>query len=134
MSQSRRDDHAPCHYFNTPKGSVQTRTITVNVWDDSMTMTTAGGVFSGARLDPGTAVLMREVTPPPSDGTFLDLGCGYGPIACALGRACPGSRVVSVDVNDLAIDLTTRNAKALGVGDRVHACRPDEVDPDLRFD
>ena len=134
MSRSRRDDHAPSHYFTTPEGPVQTRTISVNVWDDSMMMTTAGGVFSGARLDPGTAVLMREVTPPPSDGTFLDLGCGYGPIACALARACRGSKVVAVDVNDLAIDLTTRNAKALGIGDRVHACRPEEVDSDLRFD
>ena len=30
--------------------------------------------------------------------------------------------------------MTTRNAKALGVSGRVHACRPEEVDPDLRFD
>ena len=109
MSQSSHDDHSPTHYFTTPEGPTRTRTITVNVWDDSMTMTTAGGVFSGTRLDPGTAVLMRSVTPPPSNGTFLDLGCGYGPIACALARA-------------------------LRVGDRVHACRPEEVDPDLRFD
>ncbi|MSS46059.1 methyltransferase [Cutibacterium sp. WCA-380-WT-3A] len=134
MSQSRHDDRGPSHYFITPQGPVQTRTISVNIWDDSMTLTTAGGVFSGTRLDPGTAVLMREVTPPPSDGTFLDLGCGYGPIACALGRACPGSQIVAVDVNDLAIRLTTRNAKALGVGTRVHACRPEDVDPHLRFD
>ena len=134
MSQSSHDDHSPTHYFTTPEGPTRTRTITVNVWDDSMTMTTAGGVFSGTRLDPGTAVLMRSVTPPPSNGTFLDLGCGYGPIACALARACSGSHIVAVDVNDLAIDLTTRNAKALRVGDRVHACRPEEVDPDLRFD
>ena len=134
MSQSSHDDHSPTHYFTTPEGPTRTRTIAVNVWDDSMTMTTAGGVFSGTRLDPGTVVLMRSVTPPPSDGTFLDLGCGYGPIACALARACPGSHIVAVDVNDLAIDLTTRNAKALRVGDRVHACRPEEVDPDLRFD
>ena len=81
MSQSSHDDHSPTHYFTTPEGPTRTRTITVNVWDDSMTMTTAGGVFSGTRLDPGTAVLMRSVTPPPSNGTFLDLGCGYGPIA-----------------------------------------------------
>ncbi|MBD4448458.1 methyltransferase, partial [Xanthomonas citri pv. citri] len=54
MSQSSHDDHSPPHYFTTPEGPTRTRTITVNVWDDSMTMTTAGGVFSGTRLDPGT--------------------------------------------------------------------------------
>ncbi len=122
------------HYFETPTGPVSARRITARIWDEEHTFTTAGGVFSGSRLDLGTSVLFRSVAPPPSPGTFLDLGCGYGPIACALALACPGARVIAVDVNDLAVELTARNARDLGVADRVRASRPEQVDPDLRFD
>jgi 16S rRNA G1207 methylase RsmC len=122
------------HYFQTPTGPVETRTIRARIWDEELTFTTAGGVFSGSRLDLGTSVLFRSVEPPSGPGTFLDLGCGYGPIACALALAVPGARVHAVDVNDLAVSLTDRNARSLGVCDRVRASRPEEVDPDLRFD
>ncbi|AZZ38932.1 Ribosomal RNA small subunit methyltransferase C [Acidipropionibacterium jensenii] len=122
------------HYFETPTGPVSTRRITVRIWGREHTFTTAGGVFSGSRLDLGTSVLFRSVPAPSGPGTFLDLGCGYGPISCALALACPDSRVVGVDVNDLAVDLTARNALDLGVADRVRACRPEQVPADLRFD
>lgn len=122
------------HYFTTPTGPVHTRTIQARLWDREVTLTTAGGVFSGSRLDLGTSVLLRTVSPPPSPGTLLDLGCGYGPIACGLALACPQATVVGVDVNDLALDLTRRNAADLGVADRLTAARPEEVDPATRFD
>ncbi|MCI1747416.1 MAG: class I SAM-dependent methyltransferase [Acidipropionibacterium sp.] len=122
------------HYFETPTGPVSTRRITARIWDRDLAFTTAGGVFSGTRLDLGTSVLFRSVPPPAQAGTFLDLGCGYGPIACALALACPDARVVAVDVNDLAVRLTARNARDLGVADRVEASRPEEVAGELRFD
>lgn len=125
------------HYFETPAGPVSTRRITARIWDRDLAFTTAGGVFSGSRLDLGTSVLFRSVPPPRCPdpaGTLLDLGCGYGPIACALALACPGARVVAVDVNDLAVRLTARNARDLGVADRVEASRPEEVAEDLHFD
>lgn len=122
------------HYFETPSGPVTTRRITARIWDRELSLTTAGGVFSGTRLDLGTSVLFRSVPPPDEPGTFLDLGCGYGPICCALAIAEPDSRVVGVDVNDLAIRLTARNASDLGVADRVTACRPEQVAEDLQFD
>lgn len=121
------------HYFETPTGPVTTRTIRARIWQRDLTFTTAGGVFSGNRLDLGTSVLLRSVDPPQS-GTLLDLGCGYGPIACALALAGPRTRVYAVDVNDLAVDLTRRNAAQLGVGERVSASRPEQVDPAIRFD
>ncbi|WP_027587891.1 class I SAM-dependent methyltransferase [Acidipropionibacterium thoenii] len=122
------------HYFETPSGPVTTRRITARIWDRELTFTTAGGVFSGTRLDLGTSVLFRSVPPPDEPGTFLDLGCGYGPISCALALTDPDSRVIGVDVNDLAIRLTARNASDLGVADRVTACRPEQVAEDLQFD
>lgn len=121
------------HYFETPTGPVQTRTIRARIWQRDLTFTTAGGVFSGARLDLGTSVLFRSVEPPRT-GTLLDLGCGYGPIACALALEGPGIRVRAVDVNDLAVELTARNAARLGVGKQVVASRPEQVDPKVRFD
>ena len=84
-------------------------------------------------MDIGTAVLLREVDPPAGPGTFLDLGTGYGPIACAL--AVETSAVVwAVDVNTRALELTAENAKAAGVADRVHPVLPDDVPDDLLFD
>ena len=60
-------------------------------------------------------MLLREVEPPPSGGTFLDLGTGYGPIACALAVEATEAQVWAVDVNTRALELTAENAKAAGV-------------------
>lgn len=59
----------------------------------------------------GTKSLLLEVPEPPVDGTFLDLGCGWGPIACVMATMSPGADVWAVDVNSRALDLTRRNAK-----------------------
>ena len=71
---------------------------------------------------------------PTRDGTYLDLGCGYGVIACALATAVPNSTVWGVDVNERALQLCADNAAALGFADRVHAATPDGVPTDVRFD
>ncbi|NIK56514.1 methyltransferase [Kribbella shirazensis] len=122
------------HYFSAEPGSADVRrTVEARIWGREYTFTTATGVFSRDRLDIGTAVLLREVDAPTGSGTFLDLGCGYGPIACAL--AVETDAVVwAVDVNTRALELTAENAKAAGVADQVHAARPDDVPEDLRFD
>lgn len=91
------------------------------------------GVFSHGRLDPGTRVLLDHM-PWPEDGTdVLDLGCGYGPIACTLALRRPGARVWAVDVNSRALELVRANAARLDAPG-VRAAEPDEVPGDLRFD
>jgi 16S rRNA G1207 methylase RsmC len=94
----------------------------------------ASGVFAQGRLDRGTVVLLRETDPPASAGTFLDLGCGYGVIACALAVAQPSATVWAVDVNERAIRLCADNASSLGLAERLHASLPDDVPADVRFD
>lgn len=89
-------------------------------------------VFSSERIDQGTSVLLQHAPPPPAAGTLLDLGSGYGPIACALAVRSPGADVVAVDVNSRAVELTQTNARRLGL-DRVDASHPDDVEPGLRF-
>lgn len=122
------------HYFETPTGPEQRRTISASIWERDYTFTTAAGVFSGARLDPATAILLREVGPPATAGRLLDLGCGHGPIAAALATECPSAVVDAVDVNERALALTVDNAAAAGVGDRVRALLPEQVDESVRYD
>jgi 16S rRNA (guanine1207-N2)-methyltransferase len=97
-----------------------------------MHLTTDRGVFSGDHLDPGTAVLLRRAPDPPATGTVLDIGCGYGVIACSLARRAPRATVLGVDVNLRALELTRANAQRLELSNVV-VQHPDEVSPDLTF-
>jgi 16S rRNA (guanine1207-N2)-methyltransferase len=90
------------------------------------------GVFSGSRIDPGTLALLRESPPPPAEGDLLDLGCGYGPIACALARQSPAATVWAVDVNSRAVSLAQANAARLGLAN-LRAVSPGAVPPDVSF-
>jgi 16S rRNA G1207 methylase RsmC len=120
------------HYFTADPGTPESRTtVRFAVDGRELSLTAATGVFSAHRLDPGTAVLLRAA-PPPAAGRLLDLGCGYGAIACVLALREPRATVWAVDVNARAVALAAQNARSLGV--RVHAATPEDVPPDLVFD
>jgi len=124
------------HYFSPEPGEPgRARTVTFQVGDRNYTLASAGGVFSADRLDPGTAVLLRKAVPPAPDltGELLDLGCGYGPIACVLATVAPDTVVWAVDVNARARELAAANAAALGVADRVRVAAPDRVPAAVQF-
>jgi 16S rRNA (guanine1207-N2)-methyltransferase len=124
------------HYFSPEPGQPgRTRTVTFQVGARSYTLSSAGGVFSAERLDPGTAVLLRKAPLPGPEhtGPLLDLGCGYGPIACVLATHAPHATVWAVDVNARARELAAGNAAAVGVADRVRVAAPDQVPAALRF-
>ena len=129
------DRHPPTEqYFSTePAVATRPRTVTVSLPDQRIQLRTDRGVFSLGGLDPGTAVLLQGVPAPEAGATLLDLGCGHGVVAIAMARRCPGARVVAVDVNRRALELTRANATANGA-ERIEVCRPDEVDPAIRFD
>ena len=80
-------------------------------------------MFSPGRLDPGTRLLLEESPAPPASGDLLDLGCGYGPVACVLAKRSPGATVWAVDVNERALELCARNAHAAGL-DNVRCASP----------
>jgi 16S RNA G1207 methylase RsmC len=71
----------------------------------------AGGVFSASRLDPGTEQLLRTVPDLPNSGNFLDLGCGWGPVALTIAQESPRAKVWAVDVNPRAVALTKDGAE-----------------------
>ncbi len=123
------------HYFTArPASDGELRTVPVRLGGRDVEVVTAGGIFSPDGIDRGTRVLLAEVPPPPSAGTFLDLGCGWGPLALTMALESPAGRVVAVDVNERALDLARRNAVAVDVADRVQVLAPGDVPADLTFD
>ncbi len=88
---------------------------------------TDSGMFSPGRLDPGTRFLLESGLPPPPTGDLLDVGCGYGPIACALAARAPGATVWAIDVNERALALCAANAARAGLAN-VRAVPPDAPD------
>ncbi|HET6968468.1 MAG TPA: methyltransferase, partial [Ornithinibacter sp.] len=119
------DEHD--HYFTAaPASADERRRLRVRLAGRDVEVEVAPGIFSPGGLDKGTAVLLDEAPAPPPTGTFLDLGCGWGPIALTLGLLSPAARVYAVDVNERALDLAGRNAAALGL-EGVHACRADGI-------
>jgi 16S rRNA (guanine1207-N2)-methyltransferase len=124
------------HYFTPrPAADARRREIKFTVAGREYALEASGGVFSADRLDPGTAVLLRKADLPGPDttGPLLDLGCGYGSIACVLATSAPAATVYAVDVNHRALELVARNATAVGAADRIRPATPDEVPADVRF-
>ncbi|NWW48618.1 HEMK1 methyltransferase, partial [Pedionomus torquatus] len=56
---------------------------------------------------------------------ILEIGCGSGAIALSLLRKLPQSRVIAVDKEKAAVDLTRENAHRLQLQDRIHVLHHD---------
>jgi 16S rRNA (guanine1207-N2)-methyltransferase len=114
------------HYFSPrPEAPHRPGLVRVILPDVYLELATDAGVFSPGRLDPGTRLLLDEAPGPPPAGDLLDLGCGYGPIACVLAKRSPGATVWAVDVNERALELCARNAAAAGLPN-VRCVTPDD--------
>lgn len=123
------------HYFTGEPAAADRRTDTVaSIFGRNFTFTTASGVFAREGLDKATEILLRASTTPPPGSTVLDLGTGWGPIACALAACSEGTVVHAVDTNSRALALTRLNAERAGVGDRVLTFTPDEAPAPATYD
>jgi 16S rRNA (guanine1207-N2)-methyltransferase len=112
------------HYFTArPETGHRPGQVHVLLPDVHLELATDAGVFSPARVDPGTRLLLDVAASPPAapgtggapGGDLLDLGAGYGPIALVLARRAPTATVWAVDVNERALDLCARNAERAGL-------------------
>jgi release factor glutamine methyltransferase len=56
-----------------------------------------------------------DASPPGPGDVLLDVGTGTGAVALALKHAYPQAEVWATDVSDTALELTGRNARALGL-------------------
>src|SRR4051812_45189922 len=125
------------HYFTAePAAPARRGAVEFSAAGRDYTLASAAGVFSAGRLDPGTAVLLRKGDLPTAatTGVFLDLGCGYGPIAAVLASAAPEALVYAVDVNSRTRELAEENAAALDLAERIRVAAPDDVPADVAFD
>lgn len=63
-------------------------------------------------------------------GTLVDVGTGTGILAIAAALLAPGSTIVAVDIDPLAVDIAVDNARANGLGGKIRfePCGPDGVD------
>jgi len=105
----------PEHYFSRePKAEPRRRTLTVRLRGREFSIATESGVFSGARVDPGTALLIDVMDIGPGD-TVLDLGCGWGAIGLAAAAMAPEGHVYLVDPNERAVALAKENAARNGL-------------------
>ena len=122
------------HYFTAaPASADERRRVRVRLAGREVDVEVATGVFSPGGVDKGTAVLLDAAPAPPATGTFLDLGCGWGPVALTLALRSPSATVYAVDVNERALDLTGRNAATLGLAG-VRASTADGIPDAVRFD
>lgn len=103
------------YFTDSPAASDdELRSRDVTVRGHAVTVQLSDRVFSGTRVDLGTAQLLDQAPPLPESGRFLDIGCGWGPIALAMALDVPAAKVWAIDVNERALDLTRRNAAANG--------------------
>ncbi|MGQ0617073.1 MAG: class I SAM-dependent methyltransferase [Acidimicrobiia bacterium] len=122
------------HYFDhEPAVASEPRFVELHLPDVSLRLQTDRGVFSALGVDPGTKLLLQSCAPAADEtAALVDLGCGYGPIACVLASRASGATVWAVDVNRRAVELCRANAAAHGLTN-VRAVGPDEVPDDLCF-
>jgi 16S rRNA (guanine1207-N2)-methyltransferase len=122
------------HYFTAqPSAAHRPGLVRMVLPDLYLELATDSGVFSPGRLDPGTRLLLEDAPAPPTSGDLLDLGCGYGPIACALAARAPAATVWAVDVNERALSLCAANAANAGLTN-VRCVLPDSPDIPPRLD
>ena len=84
--------------------------------------TTDNGVFSKEKVDYGSYILIKTIYLKKLGNSFLDLGCGYGPIGIIIKRFNESLNVEMVDVNSRATDLAISNCKKNQTDIKVHLC------------
>ena len=103
------------HYFSPqPQADHRYQRFQEELRGREFTFITDEGVFSKKRVDPGTRLLIESIAVP-EEGSFLDLGCGYGPIGIVLGSLAPQAVIHMVDVNSRAVELARRNLGENGI-------------------
>jgi ribosomal protein L11 methyltransferase len=92
------------------------------------------GATFGMGDHPTTVLSLRSLRPLVAAGVqVLDVGCGSGVLAIA-AAAWGASRAVGIDIAPAAVPVTTANAVANGVADRVEVSTTALADVDEQFD
>ncbi|MGB3305912.1 MAG: class I SAM-dependent methyltransferase [Thermomicrobiales bacterium] len=93
------------------------QTVTIPMRGESLSLATLPGVFSGDRLDAGTALLLGHLGEAVAPGArVLDVGCGAGAIGFA-ALALGAGHVDMSDVNLLAVASVRETIREQGIAD-----------------
>jgi 16S rRNA (guanine1207-N2)-methyltransferase len=100
------------HYYSKEQ-SVESapKFLNFTLREQSLQFKTDNGVFSKGEVDFGSRLLIETFKFPKSNGDFLDVGCGYGPIGLSLAKGDSSRTVHMVDVNERALNLAKENAQ-----------------------
>lgn len=122
------------HYFSeSADEELKLRKIKVKLFGNKYELFSSTGIFSPNELDAGTEVLLKQLESLKPQGTILDIGCGWGPIALSLALASPKAKIIAIDVNQKSIALTRLNAKSLQL-ENIEVFQPEQVKESLMFD
>ena len=100
------------HYYSkNPQVSSAPKQWKAEIRNKVLSFTTDAGVFSKGNIDEGSKLLAETFKVPPIGGDFLEIGCGYGPIALSIASDFPERLVHMVDVNERALALSKTNAQ-----------------------
>lgn len=96
------------HYFTNNKNLKEDiNEIAVKVKNTEFIFYTDNGVFNKKGLDYGTRVLLENIDLG-DKLSFLDVGCGCGPIGIYIAKQNKNYTVDMIDVNDRAINLVKK--------------------------
>lgn len=84
---------------------------------NTLSFTSDNGVFSKNTVDFGSELLVESYDIPEQfqKASLLDIGCGYGTMGLAYGKAYPELSIEMIDVNERALVLAQENAKKNGI-------------------
>jgi 16S rRNA (guanine1207-N2)-methyltransferase len=111
VSADDPDGTAPDQYFTERPRSPSARSEHRFLYrGELLTFVVDRGVFGSHGLDPGTALLIENLSVAQTD-RVLDLGCGWGPVGVAAARSARDGHVVLTEVNRRAARLARINVE-----------------------
>ena len=114
------------HYFqDDPTLASKERRLSLDIDGKHLEFLSDNGVFSKDKIDEGTIIFLKVLVPLRLSGKILDLGCGYGPIGLTIAITSPDARVDLADINPRAVALCDKNARILGLSQRVTCLQSD---------
>lgn len=107
-----QDDMSEHYFTEEPTSKIQELPFDVDVRGQKLHFVSVSGVFSfEPRIDKASSLLIRSFEPNRSDGTLLDIGCGFGAIGLCIKTSYPGLFVTLTDINRRAVQYARDNAE-----------------------
>lgn len=96
------------YYTKKPTSALRFYEVKTRLRGFGLVFETSTGVFSTKKIDTATKLLIENMKVNKGE-SFLDLGCGYGPVGVVAAKL--GALVSMSDVNERAVMLSKRNVK-----------------------